>query len=248
MLLRNLLNQLKDQIGQKADLMLTSDDLVITPLKEFYKDVIYNTMWKNWMEDGRLNPSNEKSVNYFKEETYLALSNLVIEEFDFNGNQDMLDYFSKLALKDELDNKTRSFIVEAPNSSSDLLGIFSLTLKVVKMDDLSNSQKKKLLTSGKRSAAKYISEIPAILIAQFGKNYKADKRISGDDLMNLVLTQIQKARKIIGGQTIVLDSVNHDKVINFYESFGFTKYGSIVNDENQSYQPMALDLTKLENS
>ena len=40
--------------------------------------------------------------------------------------------------------------------------------------------------------------------------------------MNLVLTQIQKARKIIGGQTIVLDSVNHDKVINFYESFGFT--------------------------
>lgn len=160
----------------------------------------------------------------------------------------MLDYLSKLALKDELDNKTRSFIVEAPNSSSDLLGVFSLTLKVIKMDDLSNCQKKKLLTSGKRSAAKYISEIPAILIAQFGKNYKADKRISGDDLMNLVFIQIKKAREIIGGQTIVLDSVNNDKVINFYESFGFTKYGSIVNDENQSYQPMALDLTKLENS
>lgn len=102
--------------------------------------------------------------------------------------------------------------------------------------------------SGKRSAAKHISEIPAILIAQFGKNYKADKRISGDDFMNLVFIQIQKAREIIGGQTIVLDSVNNDKVINFYESFGFTKYGSIVNDENQSYQPMALDLTKLENS
>ena len=160
----------------------------------------------------------------------------------------MLDYLSKLALKDELDNKTRSFIVEAPNSSSDLLGVFSLTLKVIKMDDLSNSQKKKLLISGKRSAAKHISEIPAILIAQFGKNYNADKRISGDDLMDLVLIQIQKAREIIGGQTIVLDSVNNDKVINFYESFGFTKYGSIVNDENQSYQPMALDLTKLENS
>ena len=239
---------MKNQIGQKADLMLTSDDLVITPLKEFYKDVIYNTMWKNWSEDGRLNPSDKKSVKHFKEQTYLALYNLIIEEFDFNGNQDMLDYFSKLALKDELDNKTRSFIVEAPNSSSDLLGVFSLTLKVIKMDDLSNSQKKKLLISGKRSAAKHISEIPAILIAQFGKNYNADKRISGDDLMDLVLIQIQKAREIIGGQTIVLDSVNHDKVINFYENFGFTKYGSIVYDENQSYQPMALDLTKLENS
>ena len=103
MLLRNLLNQLKDQIGQKADLMLTSDDLLITPLKQFYKDVIYNTI----------------------------------------------------------------------------------------------SQKQKLLTSGKRSAAKYISEILSILIAQFGKNYKADKRISGDDLMNLVLVKIQKAREII---------------------------------------------------
>lgn len=31
--------------------MLTSDDLVITPLKQFYKDVIFNTMWKNWIED-----------------------------------------------------------------------------------------------------------------------------------------------------------------------------------------------------
>ena len=81
MLLRNLLNQLKDQIGQKADLMLTSDDLVIPPLKQFYKDVIYNTI----------------------------------------------------------------------------------------------SQKKKLLTSGKRSAAKHISEIPAILIAQFGKIIKLTK-------------------------------------------------------------------------
>ena len=62
--------------------MFTSDDLVITPLIEFYKDVIYNTMWNNWIEDGRLNPSNEKSVEHFKEETYLALSNLIIEEFD----------------------------------------------------------------------------------------------------------------------------------------------------------------------
>ena len=78
--------------------MLTSDDLVITPLKQFYKDVIYNTMWKNWSEDGRLNPSDKKSVKHFKEQTYLALSNLIIEEFDFNGNQDMLDYLSKLAL------------------------------------------------------------------------------------------------------------------------------------------------------
>ena len=69
MLLRNLLNQLKNQIGQKADLMLTSDDLVITPLKEFYKDVIYNTMWKNWSEDGRLNPFDKKSVKHFKEQT-----------------------------------------------------------------------------------------------------------------------------------------------------------------------------------
>lgn len=57
--------------------MLTSDDLVITPLKQFYKDVIYNTMWENWSEDGRLNPSDAKSVKHFKEQTYLALSNLV---------------------------------------------------------------------------------------------------------------------------------------------------------------------------
>lgn len=227
--------------------MLTSDDLVITPLKQFYKDVIFNTMWKNWIEGGRLNPSDEESVEHFKGETYLALSNLVLKEFEFNGNQDMLGYFSKSALKDELDNKTRSFVVEAPYFSDDLLGVFSLSLKVVKMDDLPNSQKKRLLTRGKRSAAKHISEIPAILIAQFGKNYNADRIISGDDLMHLVLNQIQKARKIIGGQTIVLDSVNQGKVIDFYESFGFTKYGALIEDENQSYHPMALDLSKLEN-
>ncbi|KEQ49058.1 hypothetical protein SK608_0052 [Streptococcus mitis subsp. carlssonii] len=47
---------------------------------------------------------------------------------------------------------------------------------------------------------------------------------------------------------VYLDSVNEDKVINFYKSFGFVEYGEIIRDNKHPdvyYQPMALDMTKV---
>lgn len=135
-------------------------------------------------------------------------------------------------------------MIDAQDSGK-LLGAFSLALKVVRLDNLSNGSRKRLLLNSKRSAVKHITEIPVILIAQFGKNYNFPKSITGIELMSLVLKQVEKARSIVSGQTIVLDSVNNEKVIAFYEQFGFVKYGTIVNDGEASYQPMALDLSKL---
>ena len=85
------------------------------------------------------------------------------------------------------------------------------------------------------------------MIAQFGRNLHFNK-ITGQQVMELVVEKIQLAQSILGGKMVYLDSVNEDKVINFYKSFAFVEYGEIIRDNKHPdvyYQPMSLDMTKV---
>ena len=43
---------------------------------------------------------------------------------------------------------------------------------------------------------------------------------------------------------VFLDSINHPKVIQFYEQFGFVTYSQLIKYDHQvSYQPMALNMS-----
>ncbi|HEM2741467.1 hypothetical protein [Streptococcus suis] len=89
--------------------------------------------------------------------------------------------------------------------------------------------------------------IPGILIAQLGKNMLLNNSVQGSDLLKLALEMIVSVQNTIGGKMVFLDSVNHPKIISLYESFGFVKYGELIQDKHRIgvvYQPMALDLTK----
>ena len=85
-----------------------------------------------------------------------------------------------------------------------------------------------------------------LLIGQFGKNTKLNK-ITGQKLFEIVLFKIEEFRAIVGTQIIFLDSINHPKVIQFYEQFGFVPYSNLVSDEfHVRYQPMALNMSLYE--
>ena len=82
-----------------------------------------------------------------------------------------------------------------------------------------------------------------LLIGQFGKNTKLNK-LSGQELFEIVIQKIKEFRAIVGTQMIFLDSINHPKVIQFYEQFGFVAYSQLIKDDHQvSYQPMALNMS-----
>ncbi|HHG6387626.1 TPA: hypothetical protein ACS8EW_001103, partial [Streptococcus pneumoniae] len=67
---------------------------------------------------------------------------------------------------------------------------------------------------------------------------------SGQELFEIVIQKIEEFRAIVGTQMVFLDSINHPKVIQFYEQFGFVAYSQLIKDDHQvSYQPMALNMS-----
>ena len=83
-----------------------------------------------------------------------------------------------------------------------------------------------------------------LLIGQFGKNTKAKINYQDKSYFEIVIQKIEEFRAIVGTQMVFLDSINHPKVIQFYEQFGFVAYSQLIKDDHQvSYQPMALNMS-----
>lgn len=175
------------------------------------------------------------------DDSHKIFQEIIKDNVDFHGNKDMLSYLLNKAFKFEKEHKSRNFIVE-DSETNDILGFFSLSLKVVDISNLEKTIKKKLILKGK--STNNIDAIPVLLIGQFGKNTKVNG-ITGEELFKEVLKKIEKFRSIVGTQMIFLDSLNNPKVISFYEKFGFVTYSNLIKDEqNVTYQPMALNMSK----
>ena len=73
---------------------------------------------------------------------------IILENVDFKGNEEMLTYLSDKAPNFEKQHRSRNFIVEETETNN-IIGFFSLSLKVVDISDLEKSLKKKLVLKGK---------------------------------------------------------------------------------------------------
>ncbi|HEM2548370.1 TPA: hypothetical protein U0431_001154 [Streptococcus suis] len=189
--------------------------------------------------------SNERKIRQKIREEF---STIVSNQVSFGKNSDMLEYLKNEAITTELTHKSRNFIIidqEVSEKKFEILGFFTLTLKIVNVQTLDDVIRKSFVLSGKN--ASHLEYLPGLLIAQFGKNLHFNK-ITGREVMELVVEKIQLAQSILGGKMVYLDSINEEKVISFYKSFGFIEYGEIIEDNKHSgvfYQPMALDMTKV---
>ncbi|MBF8970139.1 hypothetical protein I1A59_04045 [Streptococcus mitis] len=176
------------------------------------------------------------------EKSYDIFRNIIKDSVDFHGNNDMLSYLLDKAWQFEKHHRSRNFIVENSNTN-DIVGFFSLSLKVIDISNLEKSIKKRLILKGK--SPNNIDIIPVLLIGQFGKNTKINQ-ITGTELFQEVLKKIELFRSIVGTQIVFLDSLNHPKVISFYKKFGFVTYSDLItDDQNITYQPMALNMSSL---
>ena len=66
---------------------------------------------------------------------------IILENVDFNGNEEMLTYLSDKAPNFEKQHRSRNFIVEETETNN-IIGFFSLSLKVVDISDLEKSLKR----------------------------------------------------------------------------------------------------------
>ncbi len=125
-----------------------------------------------------------------------------------------------------------------------LVGYFTIANKniLVKKDTIKSNTLKKRINKFSNSVPDikdYL--ITAPLIAQLGKNL-----ISGDELLKIALDQIEYAQKVFGGKFVYIECEDKPKLIEFYESNGFSKFNkrTLDSDEINSKSKYLIQLLK----
>lgn len=105
-----------------------------------------------------------------------------------------------------------------------LVGYFTLALKVLRVEAslLSKTESSKLQRFSLPDKVNNSFIVPAILIAQFSKNFNAGfATISGKNLMGIALEFVRSIQSQVGGLITFLECEPIEKLVDFYKSQGF---------------------------
>ncbi|WP_206076098.1 hypothetical protein [Marinitoga lauensis] len=103
-----------------------------------------------------------------------------------------------------------------------ILSYFTLAIQVLKIPEkFSNNKIKKLDGFSAKINGKRITEIPAILIGQLGKNDMYSSEITGDEIMQFCFSKILEGQERLGGRIIMLECKDIEYLKNFYRKYGF---------------------------
>ena len=148
----------------------------------------------------------------------------ISDAFD-SKNKDVESFLKQKAIQSAKLSTSSTYLVRSMEHGADLLGYFTLALKTltVKCSDLSATQQKTLRRFGSFDEESQSYKLPAILLAQFGRNFsKNSASISGKELMDSALECIKTVFSLSSGKTVFLECEPKEKLIQFYQNCGFS--------------------------
>lgn len=187
------------------------------------------------------NVTNPKTIKRKVKELF---GNKIGSSFFCKKNPQSISFLSFNAIENELKHLSRTYFYEDENEN--MLGYSSIGLRALSLNDV-GEKRKDFVSSGKNP--QNIEYIAVYLIGEICKNDKFINDIHGNEIMDHVINEIVNSKQSLGGRFITLDSVNNPKIIKFYESYGFHKYGSPFFDKSgtNELQGMACDLNEFHN-
>ena len=146
-------------------------------------------------------------------------------------NKDIEDFIRNKAIEFDRRGFARTYLIFMKESDEmKLVAYYSLTNKsiFIQSSSLSSTMRKRINIYGNYDPLLKRHILPAILIAQFGKNYSYgyDKEISGDHLMDMAIDKIKEIQNEIGGRFTYVECEEVSSLLKFYESHGFVIFGS----------------------
>jgi len=163
---------------------------------------------------------------YYNSLTFVALNELLkqhsqekieklLSTFECTQNPDLEEFLTtpSKAIQSEKRAITRTYLyLELQNNTLIVVAYFTIAIKILYSEGLSKSMIKKLDGIDKNREA-----MPSYLIAQLGKSNLCRYKI-GLHILDNAIEKIRESHQVIGGRFIILDSVNVQKVIAFYQS------------------------------
>ncbi len=152
---------------------------------------------------------------------------LLLADYSCPLNNEVNDFLHKSAIEFTRKNQSVTYLV-FPSEGGALAGYFTIALKSLTIHgiNISNTVKRKLSRISDLDEDTGTYTMSAYLIAQIGKNFNTNKssRISGKTLLDLSLDVIRGLQYAGGGVVVFLESESNDKLIKFYEDYGFKKF------------------------
>jgi hypothetical protein len=144
----------------------------------------------------------------------------ILNEFE-RGIDDIDTFLYKKAIDFEKRNISKTFLL-INVEKIEIIGYFSLSIKSLQVP----KQISKTLIKKINGINKDIDILNFFLIGQLAINNKykgmqLNNYSIGQLLLSIAISKIRKAQKIIGLRYILVDAINHDKVIKFYEQNNF---------------------------
>lgn len=142
-------------------------------------------------------------------------------------DHDIESFLKEKAILFEKLGKSRTFLIfdEKFEDGLKIVAYYSLALQVLKVpEDLLSGRKTKIFDGfSSKIGGEKITEFPAILIGQFGKNDLYSESISGYEMMQYCLYTFFEGQARLGGRIVMLECRNIPYLIEFYSQFGFFK-------------------------
>lgn len=153
----------------------------------------------------------------------------ILDTFNCEINSDLTNFIHSTALDFEDRQIARTFVLVNSNKS-DVVGYFTISMKSLSTNGMSKTSIKKIDGVSNSRVC-----IHSFLIGQLGISDSYAEYKLGTLLLDDAFSKIEVAHDLVAGRYILVDAVNHKKVIKFYKEFGFALLDTNVEEsENGS--------------
>ena len=169
----------------------------------------------------------------------------VLSGFSCPKNPDVERFLKKSSIEFTKKNQSVTYLV-FDVSSMELVGYFTIALKplTVRGETVSNTVKKKLMRVSELDEQSQTYTMSAYLIAQLGKNFKngAEKKITGEELLELAWDIVEKMQYMGGGMVTFLEAENSERLLSFYQANRFQTFDTrqTVTDSEEPHELVQL--------
>ena len=168
-----------------------------------------------------------------------------VSDFSCPKNPDVEHFLKDNAIEFTKKNQSVTYLVMS-NEDGMIVGYFTIALKpiTVNANRMSNTVKRKLQRISKLDEATGTYTAAAFLIAQLGKNFtnQLNKRISGEELLDMAWTVVKELQYAAGGVVSFLEADRKEKLLDFYCKNGFREFDvkMIADSEGNSHELVQL--------
>ncbi len=203
-------------------------------MQKFYIDELRNTIDDDSVEIQYVN-SQQILVNGELLSAYIDRNNLdskkkifkraeeraysYLSSFTCTKNPDVQDFLRTKCISFQKKNSTRTYLLISEKDKR-ILGYYRLALKSVFLEPkIFPSNIRRLTNIMKHEDCELVN---AFLIGQIGRDDQyTSKDISLTDFLDIIISQIEDVRKVVGGASILVEVSDEPKLIKKYQEYGF---------------------------